>query len=81
MNVPIRTFWLMNSNIDRIEAQKDMRTLSVAVHSQGSDAAQQHQRQLIVELGSVVKLDTHPVRTAVRDEEGFAALKEMATTM
>jgi hypothetical protein len=82
MVMPVRAFWLMNSNIDRIQAQKDMRSLTVAVCGQGGgEAAQSFRQRLVIEAGEVVKLKFDPIREAVRDEEGFSALREMAQTM
>lgn len=80
--MPVRTFWFMNSNIDRIQAQKDMRSLTVAVCGQGGgEAAQTFRERLVIEAGTVVKLKFDPIREAVRDEEGFSALRNMANTM
>lgn len=79
--MPIKTFWLMNRNIERIQAQKDMRSLTVAVCGQGGEAAQEFRQRLVVETGTTVKLKFDPVRDATRDEEGFSALKEMTRTM
>lgn len=82
MGVPVRTFWFMNAQIDRIQAQKDMRSLTVAVCGQGGgEAAQSFRERLVIEAGEVVKLKFDPIREAVRDEEGFSALREMAQTM
>lgn len=82
MAIPVRTFWFMNSNIDRIQAQKDMRSLTVAVCGQGGgEAAQTFRDRLVIEAGTVVKLKFDPIREAVRDEEGFSALRDIAQTM
>lgn len=82
MKLPIKTFWLMSANIDRILAQKDMRALTVAVCGQGGEAAKDHRKQLVLEIGSVVKTDelsaTKALMNAERDESGFAELKIMA---
>ena len=81
MGMPLRTFWFMNSNIERIQAQKDMRSLTVAVCGQGGgEAARTFRERLVIEAGSAVKLKFDPIREAVRDEEGFSALREMAQT-
>lgn len=77
MATPIKTFWLMSRNIDRIQAQKDMRSLSVAVCGQGGAAAQDHRKLLVTQVGDIVKLKFDPVKNAVRDEEGFQALKAL----
>lgn len=82
MAMPVRTFWFMNQNIERIQAQKDMRSLTVAVCGQGGgEAAREFRQKLVIEAGTVVKLKFDPIREAVRDEEGFSALREMAQTM
>jgi hypothetical protein len=79
MAIPIKTFWLLNQNIDRIEAQKDRRSLSVAVCGQGgAEAASSLHERLVIESGEVVKLKFDPVRDAERDQDGFNALKELA---
>lgn len=73
----------MNSQIDRIQAQKDMRSLTVAVCGSGGsqEAAQSFRQRLVIEAGEPVKLKFDPMRDAVRDEAGFSALREMAQTM
>jgi hypothetical protein len=83
MTLPIRSFWMMNANIDRLTAQKDMRALTVAVCGQGGEAAQAHREQLILEVGTVVKLDDSPMSAAntARDESGFADLKAMSSNV
>lgn len=80
--MPVKTFWMLNQNIDRILAQRDMRALTVAVCGQSTQEATQSYRQsLILEIGTVAKLKEDPMRDAVRDEEGFAALKDIAKQM
>lgn len=81
MEVPIKTFWLMNFNIGRIQAQEDMRSLTVAVCGQGSEAAEDHRKRLVIEAGTAVKLKDDAVLCEKRDETGFATLKEMANQM
>jgi hypothetical protein len=73
----------MSRNIDRIEAQKDVRTMSVAIASQSSaENITTFRQSLIVEAGTIVKLEgaaKHSPLDAKRDESGFASLKAMAT--
>lgn len=78
--LPIRVFWFMNSQIDRIAAQKDMRSLNVAVCSMGGEAATNHRERLILEIGSIVTAKNDPLSAAntARDEQGFAELRAMA---
>lgn len=78
MSVPIKTFWLMNDSINRISAKEDLRSLTVASSCQSFDGATSHHERLIFEVGTTVKLEVDPIREAVRDETGFAELKNMA---
>ncbi|MFK3740969.1 hypothetical protein [Massilia sp. TN1-12] len=81
MRLPLKTFWLMSSNIDRIEAKKDMRAITVAQMAQATpDGVQKFRDALVIEAGEIVKLDgaQDDPRTAKRDEAGFADLKRMA---
>ncbi len=67
----------MNFNIDRIEAKKDIRELTLKVSAGNSDSASSRKDELVLEVGTIVKMDDDPIRTAVRDKVGFAALREM----
>src|SRR3569832_262579 len=83
MTLPIKTFWLMNENIDRIQAQKDMRSLSISVAATAmGEAAQQLRQRLIVDASSIVKVSGEslgrPYIQDERDEAGFAELKELS---
>lgn len=77
--MPLRTFWLMNKNIDRIQAQNDMRSLVRSVTSQsGQEQIENYRKTLIAETGTIVKLEEGvTVIEAERDEAGFAELKSM----
>ena len=85
MNLPIKTFWLMNSSINRILAQRDMRDLTVAMCCQGSEAANDYREKLILEVGTValVKDGSASVLAAnsERDVAGFEELRAMASQM
>jgi len=77
--MPMKTFWMMSENVRRIQAQNDMRAMSVAITSQGGEAFKEHHERLVIELGDVVKEPVVP--DAVRDEEGFKELKMLAAAM
>lgn len=80
--LPLKTFWLLNTNIDRIQAQKDARSLNVARISQtAGDAPGHFRQQLVIEAGTIVKLASESPLAAKRDETGFAELKRMASLM
>ena len=76
MGLPIRAFWLLNSNVVRLMAERDLRTLQVASSAQQQGEAISHIREnLVIELGEVVVMD--PIASAVRDQDGFNELKAM----
>lgn len=83
LRLPLRTFWLLNRNIDRIEARRDMRAMSVAMVAQSDgETANTFRQELVIEAGVIVKLEgegdpANPLE-AKRDEMGFADLKRMA---
>ncbi len=76
----------MSGNIERIEAQKDMRALTIAVCAQGEEAAREHRERLTLVVGDIVRkvgsesVDSDP-RNAKRDEQGWKELKAMAAAM
>lgn len=77
LRLRLRLFWLMSQNIDRIDAQKDMRRLTVANASQSVEGAQACRDRLETELGDIVKVPPDQVN-AQRDEKGFEELRAMA---
>jgi len=80
MTLPLKTFWLMSRNVDRIQAQKDMRSLTVAVCSESAEGAATYRQRLVVEAGTLVKLEDQPPAQLIdeRDEVGFAELKGLS---
>ena len=72
MNMPMKTFWLLAQNVDRVAAANDLRALRVALAGQGGEHTKEFQDRLILEMGTCVQEDTD-----VRDEEGFEELKRM----
>ena len=87
MQLPLRVFWFMNQCVDRIEAQKDVRSVAVSRASQCSASdAKEFRDQLVIEAGTIVKLETLSQEKLIakaaleekRDDEGFAELRMMA---
>ncbi|WP_287110971.1 hypothetical protein [Methylobacillus sp.] len=62
----------MSNSIDRIEAQRDMRTLSVQMHAGSGESAKKYRESLMAELGLV------STGTGERDVAGMNALKQMS---
>lgn len=79
MAMPLRLFWLMDANVDRIKAQDDKRSLHIAsVSAMDGKRVMEIAKVLDAETGEVIKTKFDPVRTAVRDEAGVAQLKALA---
>ena len=68
--MPVKRFWLLSGNVDRIEAQRAIRTLTVANAAQGDAGACRD--GLIGEVGTIA------TGSAERDNEGFADLKKLS---
>ena len=51
--MPVRRFWVMNSNINRILAERDLRMLTVVNAGQSADGANECRDNLLSELGDV----------------------------
>jgi len=84
LELPLRTFWMMHRNIDRMAAEQDRRNISVFGHSfSGGEGLERLVEHLDREIGSVVETDDrkpdgqerHPVLDMEFDAEGLNALK------
>ena len=76
--MPVRAFWLMSSNIRRVRANEDVRSLMIASAAQSAEGIEDVRERLILEIGTVV---TEPPTSVERDEAGFAELRAMAAAM
>lgn len=76
MQMPMKTFWLLSQNIERVAATQDLRSLSVALAGQGGEHTKEFQERLILEMGTCVVEET--ATAEVRDEAGFQELKQMS---
>lgn len=72
-DTPLRLFWVLSRNVDRMRAEEDMRRAraSVAVQS-GKEPLQNYLRELQAEVGTVF------VEKAFFDASGWNELKAMA---
>lgn len=57
MRLPIRTFWLMSANINRLFAERDMRLLSVTAAANSSEGMKGKVDELTHELGQVTRFE------------------------
>ena len=77
LSLPMKFFWLLNQNIDRISAQRDIRSLSIAAVSQDQEATSNLTQKLVMEIGNVVKKAGSTTDDG-RDLAGIEELKVMA---
>lgn len=81
MCLPIRAFWLMNSNVGRLLAEKDLRAMSVQSTRHGGEVLETVRNSLVIEMGDVGKTKQVERIDEVRDEQGCAELKALAALM
>lgn len=81
MSLPIRAFWLMNSCVGRLLAEKDLRSLVVQQGRHGGELMTEIREHLTVEMGDVGKLEINDPRNAERDQAGFDELKTLSAMM
>ncbi len=76
LNLPLKTFWMMSNNINRIGAEEDIRRLAVTAAASSDKGFKATQEALQREMGDVF---TRPAR--VEAKEGINTLKEIARKM
>jgi len=75
LRMPINRFWLLESNIQKLQAERDIRQMRLLLGAQ-STQTRELAEQLSSELGTVV-IETNPDR----DVEGIKRLKQLAKLM
>jgi hypothetical protein len=76
MALPIRAFWTLNRNINRLLAEEDLRALMLHAARQSPEGAREHENKLRAELYQQEEKKFDPLNEK-RDEAGFAELKAM----
>lgn len=76
MALPVRAFWTLNRNINRLLAEEDLRVLTLHVSRQSAEGCSAYEAKLRAEIFPAVE-GFDPLK-AERDEAGFAELKAMA---
>lgn len=72
MALPMKAFWHLNDNVNRLRAESEMRLLSVmAVAQQGGEVINDTMKRLSAEIGLVM------LAKPIRDEAGLSDLKLM----
>lgn len=78
MDLPVRAFWFMSSQIDRVLASESLTSLHITASAQGGSSYEETKRQLLDVLGTPVRLDVGRVALQEeRDEFGFQFLKKL----
>lgn len=57
MRMPIRTFWSFTKNINRIQADNDLRAMDIALSANSGEFAKELRERLIETLKSPVKAE------------------------
>ncbi|WP_323016480.1 hypothetical protein [Castellaniella sp.] len=74
LSLPIRTFWRLSNNINRIRAETDIRSFHIALASQ-SRQAHEFKDSLVIEMGEPTTVD--PIASAIPDKDAIAQLKQL----
>lgn len=82
MALPIRAFWLMCECINRVQAEFDIRQLSIAASAQSGEGYAEYRKSLVLEITGGKGEQPLPVEyDTTRDQEGFEELKLLAAMM
>lgn len=74
--MPIRCFWTLSQNINRIQAQGDLRKLTISCICQDKEATGKYREQLVLEMGRIFEYTIDPTKEKL-DREGLQALKAL----
>lgn len=80
LDLPIDVFWLMNENIKRLEAEKDMRLFMNSINSQyesDSTNSQAYLTKLVEEIGDPIKRSGIALEDEKLDSSGLNELRMM----
>jgi len=78
MRLPIRAFWLMSGSINRLLAEKDLRSMSVATSTQSGESIAKAHADLVLELGDVIVGTPANPMDARRDEDAGIKLRALS---
>lgn len=78
LKTPVVTFWMLHKNIDRLTAEKDIRTANIAVLAQSEDGVRTLFSDLRKRMGTVVDFDKALViKQEKLDRDGLHSLKDL----
>ncbi len=85
--MPIKLFWMMSNNVQRIQARNDLRALNVSSVSamlggmNGSvKGLQDLSERLADERGDVIKVKFDPIASAQLDRKGLEKLRKLSSS-
>lgn len=83
LDLPLKTFWLMSNNINRISAEADIRRLSIMGAVNSSEGFSKAQEALQSEMGDVFgkAANTSGLPSEMEIRRGLATLKSLASKM
>lgn len=73
LQMPVRRFWLLEKNITRMQAERELRQLPIVLAPNAKDSVQELAGRLSQELGSTVT-----VHVAKRDADATQRLAKLA---
>lgn len=76
LNIPVRRFWFMNAQIERVTAYEMLTQIQLHQSSASGEHAQQLAEQLKEQMGSVS--DVRPVEFVTTDEANKEALSQIS---
>ena len=79
LQLPIKRFWLLHQNVDRIQAEQDLRLVKVFAYAQSEDGFKALVEDLQKQMGKVVEIDEarSAMESASFDEEGLLSIAEL----
>jgi hypothetical protein len=77
-NIPIRSFWLLHKNIDRIKAGDDIRTAIIISRSMTGSGLEELFDDLRDQTGKIVIYKSEPSLEETYDKEGLEELKALS---
>lgn len=90
LNFPLKRFWFLVNQVDRLRAEQEVRQLQLLGSAQDGDALKLAYDNLIAEMGKVFVWEEEPVTKEIRinpktgldpefDKEGLRSLKVLST--
>lgn len=80
MNLPIRSFWFMSDQIERVQSGEDQRKFRISANAYGGEGVKDYLEELSKSVGQVYVLDKNVAVALQQPEEGaFDELRSMVS--